>query len=182
MDAQGEVLVTHQGPRTVEAFRAGAAAAQRYLELRAVKDPTPAQQVDLLLAEVDLGKLDLDAARARKDALTGLTPEQEARVAQALTDLEVMAMAQGLTRQADAAQRRALGGRFRAMLQEGRRPAGDQAAQPFYVLILDWAEHERDVATFEQALGALRERYGAQPGTERFFKQQEERLARLKQE
>ncbi len=180
MDAEGEVLATHEGPRTVEAFRQTTAGAQRYATLKAVKDPTPAQRVDLFLAELELGKLDLAAARERRGQLSGLTPEQEARVSAGLTDLEIMDMANGLGQRPDAAQRAALGGRYHAMLQEGRRPTGEEAFQPFYILILDWAEQQKDAAAFEQALGALRERFGAQPGVDRFFKAQEERLAKIK--
>ncbi len=180
MDAEGEVLATHEGPRTVEAFRATTAKAQRYVALKAVKDPTPAQRADLFLAELELGKLDLAAARQRRTELTGLTPEQETKVSQAMTDLEIVGMAQELGQRPDAAQRAALGGRYHAMLEEGRRPTGDEAAQPFYVLMLDWAEQQKDAAAFEQALSALRERFGSQPGVDRFFKAQEERLKRFK--
>lgn len=180
MDAEGEVLATHEGPRTVEAFRQTTAGAQRYATLKAVKDPTPQQRVDLFLAELDLGKLDLAAARQRRTELTGLTPEQETKVSQALTDLEILDMAQALGQRPSPQQRAELGGRYHAMLQEGRRPTGEQAFQPFYILMLDWAEQQKNAAAFEQALGALRERFGSQPGVDRFFKAQEERLQRIK--
>lgn len=180
MDAEGEVLAAHEGPRTVEAFRQTATRAKRFAELKAVKDPTPAQRVDLFMAELDLGRLDLAAARERRGQLTGLTPEQEAQVSQAITDLEIVDMANALGQRPTPAQRAELGGRYHAMLEEGRRPAGEQASQAFYILMLDWAEQQKDAPAFEQALGALRERFGAQPGVERFFKAQEERLARLK--
>jgi hypothetical protein len=183
MDANGDVLAVHQGPREVSAFAATAAKAQRYVELRAVADPTPAQKVELFVTELEMGKLDLAAARTRKAALTGLTPEQEAQISSALTDLEVMDVlkntpppAQGQEAQVKAQ----LGARFHEMLQAGKRPSADQPYQAFYGLIMDWAEANKNVAAFEQALGAMRERFGAMPQAAQFFRAQDERMARLK--
>lgn len=184
MDAEGDVLATHEGPRTVEGFQATAKAAQHYLDLKGLASPTPAQQVELLLAELQLGKVGLEAARQRKEGLEGLTPEQSTQIDQALTDLEirdVLEKAQPSSQEEANRLKAELGARFQAMFKEGRRPAGDQATQAFYGLILDHAEQEKDAATFAEALGILRERYGKQPGTERFFKAQEERLAKLRQ-
>jgi hypothetical protein len=183
MDEKGDVLAQHQGPRTVDGFKATVGKAQKYVDLKKVASPTPAQKLELFQIELEMGKLDLATARARKAELTGLTPEQEAKLSGALTDLEVMdalKSAQPKPGQ-EAALRAELGGRFHAMLQEGRRPTSDQVVEPFYSLILDWAEKEKNVAAFEQALGALRERFGSNPQAARFFKAQEERLARFKQ-
>lgn len=173
----------HQGPREVAAFAATAAKAQRYVELRAVADPTPAQKVELLVTELEMGKLDLAAAQARKAALTGLTPEQEAQLSTALTDLEVMDILKNTPPPAQGQEAKVkgeLGARFHEMLQAGKRPSGDQPYQAFYGLIMDWAEQQKDVAAFEQALGAMRERFGAMPQAAQFFRAQDERLARLK--
>lgn len=183
MDQNGDVLAVHQGPRTVDGFKASVGKAQRYVELKQVASPTPAQKLELFKIELEMGKLDLAAARTRKAELTGLTPEQEKELSGVLTDLEVMDILQKAQPQPgqEAALRAELGGRFHAMLQEGKRPAGDRAVEPFYSLILDWAEKEKNAAAFEQALGALRERFGQTPQAARFFKAQEERLARLRQ-
>lgn len=183
MDASGDVIATHEGPREVAAFAATVARAQRYVELRAVADPTPAQKLDLFLTELEMGKLDLAAAQTRRAALEGLTPEQEARISTALTDLEVMDVLKSTPPPAagqEAQVKAQLGARFHEMLQAGKRPAGDQPYQAFYGLIMDWAEAQKNVAAFEQALGAMRERFGKMPQAAQFFRAQEERLARLK--
>jgi hypothetical protein len=183
MDAEGEVLAEHDGPREVAAFKQTAAKAQRYLELRAVADPTPAQKLDLFVAELEMGKLDLAAAKARKATLGTLTPEQEARISTALCDLEVMDILEKTQQPAPGEEtklRAELGKRFHDMLQAGQRPSGDQPFQAFWGLIMDWAEQEKNVAAFEEALGAMRERFGKLPQAGQFFKQQEERLARLR--
>lgn len=184
MDAEGEVLAVHKGARTVEGFQATAASAQRYLDLKAVADKTPEQKLELFLAELDLGKLDLQQARQRKAELSGLTPEQETRVGQALTDLEVMdalEKARPQSREEATRIKAELGAKFQAMFAEGRRPSSDQAAEAFYGLILEHAEQQKDAASFEAALNAMRERFGKYPGADKFFKQAEERLARLRQ-
>lgn len=182
MDASGDVLAEHDGPRTVAAFAATAARAQRYVELRAIADPTPAQKVELFLAELGMGKLDLATAQTRRAALEGLTPEQEAQISTALTDLEVMNILQTTPNRPgqEGPIKVQLGGRFAEMLAAGKRPSADQPFQAFYGLIMDWAEAQKDVAVFEQALGAMRERFGKLPQAAQFFRAQDERLARLK--
>lgn len=183
MDAAGDVLAEHDGPRDVAAFAATAAKAQRYVELRGLADPTPAQKVELFLAELGMGKLDLAAAQTRKAALEGLTPEQEAQISTAMTDMEVMNILQNTPNPApgqEGAVKVELGGRFHAMYAEGKRPSADQPFQAFYGLIMDWAEAQKDVAAFETALGAMRERFGKMPQAANFFRAQDERLARLK--
>lgn len=184
MDAAGDVLATHEGPRTVEAFRATAKGAQHYVELKALADPTPAQRVELLLLELQMGKIGLEEGRKRRDALGEAAKPEAARIEQALTDLEVrdaLEKAQPRT-QAEAEQLKAdLGQRFQAMLAAGRHPTGEQETQAFYGLIMEWAEKQKDPDTFEKALSGMRERFGKLPAADRFFKQAEERLARLRQ-
>jgi hypothetical protein len=183
MDANGDVLAEHDGPRDVAAFAATAAKAQHYVELRAIADPTPAQKLELFLAELGMGKLDLATAQTRKAALTGLTPEQEAQVSTALTDLEVMDILKNTPNPAPGQEgpvKVELGGRFHAMLEAGKRPSADQPFQAFYGLIMDWAEAQKNVPAFEQALGAMRDRFGKIPQAAQFFRAQDERLARLK--
>jgi hypothetical protein len=177
LDEEGEVISSPNG-RSVDAFRAGAAAAQAFLDLRNLENPTPAQQVELFLTELDMGRLNLAEANERKAGLS-LTAEQEAQVAEALTDLEILAMLEeGQPRTPDA--QAALGRRYKALWDDGRRPNGQRAKEVFYIMLLEAGFADGDADLFEGALGELRTEFGGNPRARQFFQQQEQRLEQLR--
>jgi len=181
MDAEGEVVAQPQD-RSVEALQAVADEVGPYLELRGVEDPTDAQRVELFLAELGLGTLDYAEAEERAGALPELSAEQQAEVDQGLVDLEIVHVLEQEQPRTKAA-RAELGGRFAAMLEEGKAPSGGRAAEVFYVLLLDHAEAEGDAGLFETGLDALREAFAAHmenPRVQQFFQQQEQRLEQLR--
>ena len=66
------------------------------------------------------------------------------------------------------------------MFKAGREPAAKGDIGPFYDLMLEYAEAEKDAALFEKALGKLRENFGDNPRMEKYWKTQEDRLAKIK--
>lgn len=162
-----------------------------YLALKNKQNPTAAEQAKLLEAELEMGKVGYAEAKERRAALEGLSAEQAAKLDAELVNLEVMDILDRAPNEPPAGadvkawqqeQRVALGKQFHAMLQQGRTPTGEEAYQPFYILIMDYAVEAKDPASFEAALGKMRERFGENPNAAGFFKMQEERLAKLKGE
>jgi hypothetical protein len=80
----------------------------------------------------------------------------------------------------DKATRAAAGKRLAEFKSAGRLPAGDREAQSFWTLILDYAEAEKNVKLFEEALAAMKEKFGSNQRMAGFFKQKEDILAGLK--
>ncbi len=162
-----------------------------YLALKNKQNPTPAEKAKLLETELEMGKVGFAEAKERRAALEGLSPEQAAKLDAELVNLEVMDILDRAPNEPPAGadvkawqqeQRVALGKQFHAMLQQGRTPTGDEAYQPFYILIMDYSVEAKDPASFEAALGKMRERFGENPSAAGFFTMQEERLAKLKGE
>ncbi len=178
MDAGGEVVAGLED-RTVEGFRAMMKRAGEFETLLAKKDRTPAEEVRYLAAEIRLGRVKADAARARAAALKGLAEAAKKELDGLLLGLDIRAILDGIK---DPAARLAAGRAFAEMWAAGRVPGGDDAGfQPFFVIMLDHAEAVKDAALFEKALGKMREKLGSEPRAAGFFKKNDERLAKLKE-
>ncbi len=180
LDADGNV-VARPGSRDVAGFAAAAADGKRYVDLKAKKDPSVAEQVDLLALEIGLGLVDYDAAKARADALKDLDDALRARLDDALLPLEVQKhLPQGRNAPREAIL--AAGKTYAGMFKAGRIPKDDESFQPFFILMLDYAEETKDVDLFRTALGKLTERFGENPRAKGFFDAQQARLAKLESE
>jgi hypothetical protein len=76
----------------------------------------------------------------------------------------------------------AAGREFAAIWKAGEQPAEKGPSfEPFYVLLLDHAEAEKDPALFEKALGVLKRVVGDNPRAAPFFEKQDGRLKALKE-
>ena|SRR5688572_7326876 len=180
MDAKGEVLA--QVPwkeRTVDGFRKTLKAAGEYSALAAKEKRTPAEEMKLLRLQHEMHKVEDAAARERAIAID-VTDEAVKKDRDAFVfQIDVAAELKGKNLR-EAPARLALGKTFSEWWAAGKEPTEDDLAQPYFILMLDFAESGRDVALFEKALGRLRERFGSLPKSEGFFKKQEERLQKLK--
>ena len=67
------------------------------------------------------------------------------------------------------------------MKKAGRIPTDEERMQPFWIFMMDYAEDKKEVATFEEALKALKEKFGGNPQAAKFFEQKEEILKKLKE-
>jgi hypothetical protein len=181
MDAEGGLIARLSGDRDVSGFRGMMADAERLLEIRARTDRSLEDEVWLLEREIELGTLDAASARARAEALEGLDEAQRASIEGRLTDLEIKeALGKPTSQEEYDELARKASVTFAAMWAAGREPTSDEAYQPFFILILDHAEAQRDAELFERALARLRERFGDSSRTAAFFKAADERLAALR--
>ena len=179
MDAEGGVLAVLNA-RTVDGFKDMMKRGAEFQALVAKKDRTPAEELSVLKAELGLGRLKPEEARARATALKGLDEAAKKELDGLLLGLDIRAEMAKITRENAKEGRIAAGKAFAEMWKAGREPTDEDTVQPFFILMLDYAESIPDAALFEKALGELQERFGDKPQAAGFLKKQEERLAKLK--
>ncbi|HEU4395358.1 MAG TPA: hypothetical protein VFS92_07315 [Planctomycetota bacterium] len=178
LDAKGEVL-SQVSDRSVEGFRKAVKDAGDFTTLSAKEKRTPAEEMRLLRLQHGMHKVEDDAARARANAID-VTDEAVKKDRDAfLFGLDIAAQLKGRNFR-DPAAKIAAGKTFHEWWKAGKEPPDEGTAQPFFILMLDYAESERNVELFEKALGRLRDMFGAKTEAARFFKMQEERLQKLK--
>lgn len=179
LDADGNVVAKHQGQRDVSGFVATGKKAQAFLDLKAKADKgDKAAKYDLLVAQLELSHLDLATAKKRIEELSDLNADQKAKLNGLLVDLEIADIAKSITNdkktQADA------GKKFLEMKKAGKTPKGDETVGNFYVCIMEYAETQKDAATFEEAMNAVLKHYGTRINA-KWKQTSEERLAKLKE-
>jgi len=177
MDADGEVLAT-PGDRSVGGFNATLAAIETYLDLKKKADAGDKSVVnDLFIAELQLGKLDLDQAKVRHGELRGLSDGQVALIDAAFVNLEVDDIVNQVnTRQLDIEEATE---RFAEMAKANRIPTGSFASS-FWSIVLPYAGTTEDVKLFERGLQALKELVGDNSQFAPMLKTFEEQLEKLK--
>ena len=179
MDAKGEVVSGVQ-ERTVEGFRKAVKDAGDYATLLAKEKRTSAEELRLIRLQHDMHKIEDDAARQRANAID-VSDEAVKKDRDAFVfGLDIVAQMPKGKDSRDPAKRIAAGKTFHEWWKAGKEPTDEGLTQPFFILMLDYAESERDVELFEKALGKLRELFGAKTEAAGFFKKQEERLEKLK--
>jgi len=151
LDAEGNVTAK-QGERTVAGFTATADKLAKLKELEAKAKPGDVlAAADLLIARLELGNLDLMAAKKAVAALGRVDDARQKTIDQELVNLEVSESLQTIRSQEDMEARQKT---FAEMLAAGRVPTG-LAARSFYSLVLSYAEKQRDAKMFAQALDGL---------------------------
>lgn len=153
LDAQGELLAQHNGPRTVEGFQATVAKGQEFLDLVAKAEAGDEQaQIELAMVEAELGRIDYEAAKKRLEGRT-LTAEQSARLERLRLKsvvMEHLAKLQGAPR-GDATALNAAGEAFYPFLAAGATPeSGTMEANVFLQVLAGWTENLEDVAKLEK--------------------------------
>lgn len=181
LNADGDVIARLNGARTLEGFRTMMADGAKFESIRNKAEKTTDDQLFLLKHDIAMGQAKLAAAKERIAGLGKLTEAQQKEADGILLGLEIMDLVPNAR---DPAARKAqvekAGIAFAEMWKAGREPVSDDHAGPFYMVLLDHAEAQKDASLFEKALGKLRERFGKRAGSEGFFANQEKRLAALK--
>ncbi len=163
MDAEGEVL-TKSIDRSVDGFQRVHAALAAETELAAKAKSgklTPADSMKLLVTRIDLGKVDLDAAKTELAGFESkLTAEQKAEIGPRIIDLEMAKVMSSAPRprtaeEAQAAQAE-LANKLKAMVEANRIPSDRQAITFWGLLLRD--KDEAIVARAKKELAALAER------------------------
>jgi hypothetical protein len=173
LDATGKKLGSPAG-RDVGIFEKTLAALGAWRELAEKPERSPAEEVSLFLAELELGMLSLEDARSRRAALDGLSDEQAARADGEILMLEIADIRQKAGRdvkQANAA--------YAAMVKDGRTPTGPRALQ-FWLGVLTHGLETKDAELLELGIGRFKAEFGARPGSDRMLQRFVDALAELK--
>jgi hypothetical protein len=180
MDAEGNVLATHNGPRTVEGFEQTGKKALAFLDLKKKAEKgDKAAKTELLIAQAELGHLPPDEIQKRMGEVT-LTAEQKTRLEGILATTEVRAILGTVGR--DPASQREAGKKFWEMRKAGKpAPAGEQESFAYWLLIMAHAEGVKDAVPFEEALNALKAKLGANPQAKKVLEEREAALKKLKE-
>lgn len=180
LDAEGRVVGRHEGERTLKAFDETGRLAASVPDLRKQAETDTAAAVELLRAEHRLGVLTAEAARTAAGRLKDLNAEQKRRIDGLLADFEVREI-RGALRFGPGLEEatKAAAAKFAEMKKAGRIPEGESEVQTFWILLLDDAERRRDVAGFEEALKALKARFGQAQEAQDYLRKAEERLEAL---
>lgn len=175
----GELIAPYTGGHTAAAWQRAALAAQTLHDAAATPPTNDDAHAEHLLAEVCLGLEDPEPARARLDALEGLDPERRAEVRAEIDDEDVLRLwyeAQPRTPR----ERVELGRRFTERFHAGVRPARPEAAEAYYLLILEACERDRAPDEFAAALDALRAWIVARDGDPSVLRPYAQRLEQLR--
>ena len=178
MDAEGSILAIHEDEPSAAGFARTGEKVKAFsaLKEKAAKGDTAAQ-IDLLLAQLEMGQLKPDDAEKKfKEAKP--TKEQEAKFASMLVNTSILKDVEALE---NKDQEKALAKKYYDRVKEGQPgPTSDQAMQPYYVLALTHAEEQKDVKTFEAALTILKGKFGHVEAAKGFFEAKEKKLEELK--
>ncbi len=178
MDAEGNVLAKHEDQRDAEGFARTGKKAQAFLELKAKAGKgDKAALIDLAIAQLELGHITAEEGQKKLAGLGTLSKAQQAKVDGLLAAAEVREALKTVTREKET--QLAAGQKFLEMKKAGRpAPEGDEA-QPYWILIMNYAEEHNDAGTFADALKALRAKYGDNPQAAPFFRAKEATLKEL---
>ncbi len=181
MDSDGSVLAEHNGGRDADAFAATGKKAKDFLSLRdKAAGGDAASKIDFLMAQLELGQVGDEEAEKRLKDLGKLNPEQEKKLAALRSGAAVKAVLKEIRDQKGAEE---AGRKFLAMKKAGRpEPAGDGEVQPYWILMMQVAEKDKDAAAFGDALKALKARFGTLEEAKGFFEKAEKTLKTLQEE
>jgi hypothetical protein len=183
-DATGRLLGSHESHRdkTVAEFATLVDDAIAFLRLEAeLERDLAGNRHRLLTAGLAAGALELPRARALFAQCGALPADETARLAAALTDLEVADVLARHDRFDTAAQAKA-GAEFLTMWRHGKRPAGRNAARDFWGgILLHQEQLERpDLDLHRAALAELEARFGEHRGYRTFLAERRTALERLR--
>lgn len=159
LDAEGRILQTHSGPRTVKGFEDSLESVQAFLDLVARAEGGDAgAATDVLIRQLELEWFDFEEARTRAEALEKVGSKQRKILDQLLVETEVRSLAAEAGD--DPAKRQAAGEHFLAMWKDERVPTNEAQLYPFWFLMADHAEAIGDrklfKKIFEEAEDALK--------------------------
>jgi hypothetical protein len=180
MDAEGDVIGGHQGPRTVEGFQASLNDVKTLVALRAKENPTPADRARILISEIGLGLKDYDEAKQARAALGEIPPDETKKLDAVFVDLEVKDLMNPPPRSREAVVE--IGGKFREMAKAGKVPSELFTAYRFWAFQLEWAGANKDVAVAEAAVGALKKLAEQNDQMKRMVPRLEQVLEKIKAE
>lgn len=180
MDAEGNVLLPHNGARSMAGFEKTSKDVLSYLKAKAAAEKGDrSAKIDALLIEMDYGKTKQEDGETKLKELGELSADQTKYLEQIRFNGQVEAEVKGAGR--DKTKVIAAGKRFLEWHKAGKGPTNDRFFDSFYIYILDFCESEKDAKTFEESLNILKKKYGDDAGAKRFFDAKNEVLKKLKE-
>lgn len=180
MDAEGNVIAKHGGPRTVEGFTKSGESANKFMELKKKADGGDKEaQVDLTLMQLEMGSVSVaDARKAIEASGVELAADRKAKFDKLMLNAEINEVIGGID--GDSEESVVGGGeKLYKMAQEGRTPDDEQVAANFWSIIVMYADKKEDVAAFETGFNELKKRFGDNPRAAKWFEEKEARLKEL---
>lgn len=180
MDAAGTVIATHEGSRDAAGFGKTGERARAFVDTKKKADAgDAAAKAELVLLRLEMGQTPLkEALESLKDAK--LSEEQKTRLATMQADLEIREILDGIQ---DEARADAAAKKFIERKKSGKpAPAGEREFQMYWIIMIAHAEKQKDIPLFEEALKALKAKYGAVEEAKKFLESKDETLKTLKEE
>jgi hypothetical protein len=179
MDGEGKVLAEHQGDRSAEGFSKTGQKAKDFITLKAKAEKgDKAAKIDFIILQLSMGQIQAAEAEAKIKEAGAPTKEQQATLDGELVNASVMAIMKDVE---DEESAKVAGKKFYDLEKAGKSgPTGDQAMQPYYILMMKAAEDAKDAVVFEKAMNLLKKKFGDNPNAKRFFETNEKRLEELK--
>lgn len=175
LDAEGRILETYAGPRTVKGFEDSLVGVQGFLDLVArAEGGDKSAATDVLIRQLELEWFELEEARTRVQALEKVSSKQAKVLEQLLVETEVRCVAAEAGD--DPARRQAAGERFLAMWKDKRVPASEAQLYPFWFLMADHAEAIGDKKLFKKIVDEASDALKRNPRYEKVLKKLESRL------
>lgn len=179
MDSEGNVLAKHEGARNAEGFEKSAGKAAEFTALKKkAEEGDAAAKIDLLIAQLTLNHLKVEEAQKRLKELGDVPKDKQEKIAGMILNAEVNEIARTITKEKPT--RLAAGKKYLEMKKAGRVPTADQEMQVFWILMMEFAENEKDAETYEAGLATLKAKFGGNPRTKKFFEEKEAALEKLK--
>lgn len=145
-------------------------------QLASKSDRTDAEDARLFLAQLGLGQLSFEDARARRQELSGLSDEQKAEA-----DNEILVLEVDLRMREAGRDRMKAYTAFAEMAKAGRTPR-DPRAFNFWYGVMVCAVEQKDVALLESSLKIATEDFGGRRGFDRMTQRFADALAELKKD
>ncbi|MBI3724902.1 hypothetical protein HY251_13240 [bacterium] len=186
MDKDGFVMATHEAEPSIASFEETAKTAKQtldqYLDLKKkAESGDKTAKFEVLVLELQAGRVDLDQADKETPGLGTLSDDQKKKLEAArskVVDTWVVEVASAIGSEAEAP---AAGKKFIEWKKAGKpAPSGEDEVGVFYSLILMAAKETKDIETYEDALKALKKKFGSNPQAKDFFEQKDKELAGLK--
>jgi hypothetical protein len=180
MDAEGNVLAKHEEERTAEGFAKTGEKVKDFYALKAKADKGDKEaQVNLAITQLELGHLKAEEVQEKLSKLGPLSAPQKAKLDGLLIAAEVREVLKTVTN--EKATQLAAGKKFLEMNRSGKPAPIGEEDQPYWILIMDYAESQKDAKAFELGLQALKARFGSNPQAAEFFKRKDATLKTLKE-
>jgi len=182
MDSAGDVLAEHEDEREADAFERTMAKAREFVDLqKKAAAGDKGAKVKVLVHRLKMGSLSPEEAEKAVAEAGPLSRDQEQEIQGLLSDAAIKGVLKNL-KMGDPQGKLDAGKKFLERKKAGKpAPTGDMEIQIYWIFMMDYAETQKDAATYEEALNALKAKFGGNPQAQQFFKTREAALNRLKE-